>query len=85
MALAADVEIVLSEGQGEGQQDSDGSPNERKRKFRSPIWNYFNKVEGNFAVCILCKSKYQHSNNTSNLSKVSKYIFLNRDRSPILF
>ena len=27
MALAADVEIVLSEGQGEGQQDSDGSHN----------------------------------------------------------
>ena len=85
MALAADVEIVLSqgqgEGQGEGQQDSDGSPNEQKRKFQSPIWNYFNKVEGNFAVCMLCKSKYQHSNNTSNLSKV----FLHRDRSPILF
>ena len=69
MALAADVEIVLSKGQGEGQQDSDGSHNERKRKFRSPIWNYFNKAESNFAVCILCKSKYQHSNNTSNLVK----------------
>ena len=30
MALAADVKIVLSEGQGEGQQDSNGSHNERK-------------------------------------------------------
>ena len=37
MALAADVEILLSEGQGEEQQDSAGSHNERKRKFRSPI------------------------------------------------
>ena len=40
----------------------------RKRKYRSPIWNYFDKVE---ALCILCKVKYQHSNNTSNLSKVT--------------
>ena len=59
MVLAAYVEIVLSEGQGEGQQDSDGSLNERKWKFQSPIWNYFNKVEANFAVCILCNSKYR--------------------------
>ena len=39
---------------------------------RSPVWNYFEKTEGNFAICILRKAKYQHSNNTSNLSKVTK-------------
>ena len=46
--------------------------NGRRRKLRSPVWNYFEKTEGNFAICILCKAKYQHSNNTSNLSKVTQ-------------
>uniref|UniRef100_A0A1X7SDU3 BED-type domain-containing protein n=1 Tax=Amphimedon queenslandica TaxID=400682 RepID=A0A1X7SDU3_AMPQE len=63
-AVNADTEtvVVLREG-------SEEEENGRKRKYRSPIWNYFDKVEGNFAFCILCKVKYQHSNNTSNLSK----------------
>ena len=41
-----------------------------RRKLRSPVCNYFEKT--NFAICILCKAKYQHSNNTSNFSKVTQ-------------
>lgn len=64
MAEAEEV-VVLNEGQG-----GPGGEN-RKRKYRSLIWHYCEKTEGNFALCILCKAKYQHSNNTSNLSKVT--------------
>jgi hypothetical protein len=42
------------------------------KKQTSPIWNYFEKCvdKPNFAKCIVCGMNYQHSNNTSNLSKV---------------
>ena len=44
------------------------------KKYTSPIWNYFEKVQDqpNFASCLICGLKYQHSSNTSNLAKVSK-------------
>ena len=43
-----------------------------RRKPISPVWNYFEKTGENFAICILCITKYQHSNNTSNLSEVTQ-------------
>ena len=46
----------------------------RSRKVKSAIWTYFEKCEDSgFARCLICGSKYQHSNNTSNLAKV-KYL-----------
>ena len=35
--------------------------NSRRRSPRSPVWNYFEKTEGNIAICILCKTKYEIS------------------------
>ena len=45
------------------------------KKQSSPIWNYFERCEDqpNFARCIICGSKCQHSSNTSNLAKVILY------------
>jgi hypothetical protein len=73
-SLDTTTAFVLSEGQV-GQHDQDGTPNGRKRKCRSPIWNYFDKVEGNYAVCTICKSKYQHSNNTSTFHTWFNFTF----------
>ena len=43
-----------------------------KKRRRSPIWNYFmdDATDPTSATCIVCNNPYQHSNNTSNLSKV---------------
>ena len=46
----------------------------RSRKVVSPILNFFEKSEDAFARCLVCGSRYQHSNNTSNLAKVMKII-----------
>ena len=48
----------------------------RTKKYTSPVWNYFEKCdsEPGFASCLLCGMKYQHSNNTSNLSKVTEHL-----------
>ena len=43
----------------------DAQPRSRKRKYRSPIWDYFVS-----AKCIKCGLSYSHSENTSNLIKV---------------
>ena len=53
----------------EGSQSGTRPP---KKCRHSPIWNYFidDATDPTSAICIVCKNPYQHSNNTSNLSKV---------------
>ena len=72
--LTADV---CNEADGPSNANSTGnccstgtSSRKRTRKVVSPIWSCFEKCEDNFARCLICGSKYQHSNNTSNLAKV---------------
>ena len=47
----------------------------RAKKYTSPVWNYYEKIDAQFACCVICGAKYQHSNNTSNLAKVRKKSF----------
>ena len=55
----------------EGSSSSTTSTSQkRKKKYTSPVWNFFEKNDDQFASCIICDTKYQHSNNTSNLDKV---------------
>ena len=66
MGLMATIQEVIPESS----QDSQPS-RKRSRKIISPIWSYFEKLDKDaFARCLVCGSKYQKSNNTSNLAKV---------------
>ena len=41
-------------------------------KYHSPIWNFFVKLQHyEKAKCLKCKLPYSHSDNTSNLVKVT--------------
>ena len=48
----------------------------RSKKYTSPVWQYFDKCDDQFAICTVCGDKYQHSNNTSNLAKVHRIIII---------
>ena len=51
---------------------NDVDANVENKQLRGAVWNYFEKlmIEGQ-SKCLLCKSIIKHSNNTSNLAKVS--------------
>ena len=53
-------------------ESSAPSTSRKRSRYRSPIWNYFtlDSSSPSKAICSICGSKYQHSNNTSNLVKV---------------
>lgn len=70
-----DIEELAST---DGLSDAVVDVRKRPKKQTSPIWTYFEKCEDepNFARCIICGSKYQHSSNTSNLGKVILILIL---------
>ena len=39
-----------------------------RKRYRSPIWIFFEKLNGNKAKCGTCGMIYQHSSNTSNIN-----------------
>ena len=72
---------IVSETSTSGASTSEASTSattsrKRAKKYTSPVWNYFEKSDAQFACCVICCAKYQHSNNTSNLAKVRKKFFL---------